>query len=149
MSNKQRVMCNRERQEEDNPCFKVHDHRRNKRSANDHSNIVHWNTNSFDFQESVLSLKCMDEGGYDRAKCHAYYENYKACKTFWVSEIAPSQFIDLFFRWCASLRQGYSYRVSHPFQNHVISDRRSKGLHPCLPPLAERESVKKEYMQIK
>ncbi|XP_003741493.1 coiled-coil-helix-coiled-coil-helix domain-containing protein 7 [Galendromus occidentalis] len=39
-----------------------------------------------------------------------------------------------------------NYKVCKKFWDHVRKDRMRKGLNPALPPLAEREAVKKEYL---
>lgn len=31
-------------------------------------------------------MKCLDDSGYDRAKCEDYFVNYRICRKFWVSE---------------------------------------------------------------
>lgn len=34
-------------------------------------------------EESVASLKCLDENNYNRAKCANYFQAYKECKKAW------------------------------------------------------------------
>ncbi|KAK8783951.1 coiled-coil-helix-coiled-coil-helix domain-containing protein 7 isoform X2 [Amblyomma americanum] len=35
-------------------------------------------------KEQQLSMKCLDDNGYDYDKCQHYFDNFKACKGFWV-----------------------------------------------------------------
>jgi len=35
-------------------------------------------------EESRLSFKCLDDNAYVRSKCKLEFENYTACKTFWM-----------------------------------------------------------------
>lgn len=66
------------------------------------------------FKEQKLSMKCLEDNGYDYDKCQAYFANFKACKGFWLA---------------------------------IVKDRRRKGIHPALPPLEERDSIKQEYLK--
>lgn len=38
------------------------------------------------FQEQEISLKCLEQNGYDKDKCGLQFLNYKRCKVFWVSD---------------------------------------------------------------
>ncbi|KAJ3649141.1 hypothetical protein Zmor_020899 [Zophobas morio] len=42
-----------------------------------------------------------------------------------------------------------NYKTCKAFWNSVRSDRRRKGIYPLLPPVEEREHIKKEYLQAK
>ncbi|KAL1420705.1 hypothetical protein MTO96_004444 [Rhipicephalus appendiculatus] len=66
------------------------------------------------FKEQKLSMKCLEDNGYDYDRCQVYFENFKACKGFWLA---------------------------------IVKDRRKKGIHPALPPLEERDSIKQEYLK--
>uniref|UniRef100_G3MRZ5 Coiled-coil-helix-coiled-coil-helix domain-containing protein 7 n=2 Tax=Amblyomma maculatum TaxID=34609 RepID=G3MRZ5_AMBMU len=35
-------------------------------------------------KEQQSSMKCLEDNGYDYDKCQNYFDNFKACKTFWV-----------------------------------------------------------------
>lgn len=35
-------------------------------------------------KEQNLSYKCLGDNNYDKDKCQLEFENYKACKGFWV-----------------------------------------------------------------
>uniref|UniRef100_A0A1E1WYI0 Coiled-coil-helix-coiled-coil-helix domain-containing protein 7 n=1 Tax=Amblyomma aureolatum TaxID=187763 RepID=A0A1E1WYI0_9ACAR len=35
-------------------------------------------------KEQQLSMKCLEDNGYDYDKCQHYFENFKTCKGFWV-----------------------------------------------------------------
>jgi cytochrome c oxidase assembly protein subunit 23 len=34
--------------------------------------------------EARLSMKCLNDNGFDKNACRVHFENYKACKTFWM-----------------------------------------------------------------
>ncbi|CAN8002107.1 unnamed protein product [Ixodes hexagonus] len=36
-------------------------------------------------KEQRLSLKCLDENGYDKDKCTFFFVNYNVCQKFWLS----------------------------------------------------------------
>ncbi|XP_025111256.1 coiled-coil-helix-coiled-coil-helix domain-containing protein 7-like [Pomacea canaliculata] len=33
--------------------------------------------------EQEMSLKCLDDNGYDRDKCNKHFQNYRNCREFW------------------------------------------------------------------
>ncbi|XP_075525928.1 coiled-coil-helix-coiled-coil-helix domain-containing protein 7 isoform X2 [Dermacentor variabilis] len=35
------------------------------------------------YKEQKLSMKCLEDNGYDYDKCQHYFDNFKACKGFW------------------------------------------------------------------
>lgn len=86
-----------------------------------------------------MSYKCLHKNHFERAKCEIFFANYNNCKEFWVSfpkKILHSKFsyFSLFFT---------------EFQTKVRADRRSKGIVPELPPIADRARIKDEYMKTK
>ncbi|CAN8006903.1 unnamed protein product [Ixodes pacificus] len=36
-------------------------------------------------KEQKLSLKCLDDNGYDKEKCTSFFVNYNMCQKFWLS----------------------------------------------------------------
>uniref|UniRef100_A0A0K8RNV5 Coiled-coil-helix-coiled-coil-helix domain-containing protein 7 n=1 Tax=Ixodes ricinus TaxID=34613 RepID=A0A0K8RNV5_IXORI len=36
-------------------------------------------------KEQRLSLKCLDDNGYDKKKCESFFVNYNVCQKFWLS----------------------------------------------------------------
>lgn len=34
-------------------------------------------------KEQKLSLKCLDDNGYDKEKCTSFFVNYNMCQKFW------------------------------------------------------------------
>lgn len=38
-------------------------------------------------KEQELTYKCFDQHNYDKEKCQLHMQNYKNCKSFWVSNI--------------------------------------------------------------
>lgn len=36
-----------------------------------------------------ISMKCLEENGYDKAKCMQAFNNYNVCKQFW-NEVSTS-----------------------------------------------------------
>ncbi len=42
------------------------------------------------YEESMASMKCLNDNNYDRSMCVMQFDNYNACKDFWmrVSAIA-------------------------------------------------------------
>uniref|UniRef100_A0A147BFC9 Coiled-coil-helix-coiled-coil-helix domain-containing protein 7 n=1 Tax=Ixodes ricinus TaxID=34613 RepID=A0A147BFC9_IXORI len=38
-------------------------------------------------KEQRLSLKCLDDNGYDKKKCESFFVNYTVCQKFWVSSV--------------------------------------------------------------
>ncbi|XP_037582440.2 coiled-coil-helix-coiled-coil-helix domain-containing protein 7 isoform X1 [Dermacentor silvarum] len=37
------------------------------------------------YKEQKLSMKCLEDNGYDYDKCQHYFDNFKACKGFWLA----------------------------------------------------------------
>lgn len=35
-------------------------------------------------KEQKLSLKCLDDNGYDKKKCSVFFANYTVCQNFWL-----------------------------------------------------------------
>jgi len=43
------------------------------------------NTKDPCWRESKLSMKCLDDNGYNKSMCQIEFENYRNCKGFWNS----------------------------------------------------------------
>lgn len=48
-------------------------------------NAAEQRTNNPCLKEQKLSMKCLEDNAYDYDKCQDYFENFKACKGFWLS----------------------------------------------------------------
>ena len=35
------------------------------------------------WEESKISMRCLENNGYDKTKCGAAFDNYNVCKKFW------------------------------------------------------------------
>ncbi|KAH7973993.1 hypothetical protein HPB49_008276 [Dermacentor silvarum] len=91
------------------------------------------------YKEQKLSMKCLEDNGYDYDKCQHYFDNFKACKGFW-SEVKVL---------CFSLVTVYKETRADCgcFQLAISKDRLKKNIHPAMPPPEERETIKQEYLK--
>ncbi|XP_022688573.1 coiled-coil-helix-coiled-coil-helix domain-containing protein 7-like isoform X1 [Varroa jacobsoni] len=49
------------------------------------------NENNPCLREQEISLKCLEQNGYDKDKCGLQFLNYKRCKVFWTRVIRDRQ----------------------------------------------------------